>query len=201
MEQRSRHGQFRALYRDVRSLLRQALPARHRDWLAMLPDAPVARRTDPGDLPVLEWLSRTRSCAAPETQALVDVIAVLGASLPWGQSYTAADFGGDFQTRYGFMELIGPRGPFVADDVACGLLLFAPETEYPQHRHEAEEIYFVLAGTAAWRAGTDDYGAVPPGDVLHRRSWGPHATRMGAEPMLALYLWRGGDLLQKSEIG
>ncbi len=201
MEQRSNHGRFLALYCEVRRLLRRALPTRHRDWLAMLPDAPIARPTDPAGLPVLAWLSRTRSCAVPGTQALVDAIAAMGASLPWGQSYAAADFGVDFQTRYGFMELIGPRGPFVADDIACGLLLFAPEMEYPQHRHEAEEIYLVLAGTAAWRAGTKDYATVPPGGVLHRRSWVPHATRMGAEPMLALYLWRGGDLLQKSEIG
>ncbi|MDH3230350.1 MAG: dimethylsulfonioproprionate lyase family protein [Alphaproteobacteria bacterium] len=190
-----------ALYRAVCGLLRRLLPAARRDWLALLPDAPALRRTAPATLPVLGWLPQARACATPETQALVDAVADMAGALPWGQNYSAADFGAAFQARYGFMELIGPRGPFAAADIACGLLLFAPETEYPQHRHEAEEIYVVLAGAAEWRAGAADYAVAPPGAVLHRPSWIPHATRIGAEPMLALYLWRGGDLMQKSEIG
>jgi quercetin dioxygenase-like cupin family protein len=189
------------LYGAVRNLLHETLPTPHRGWLAMLPAAPVPRPVAPTGLPVLEWLPQARSCAAPKTQTLVEAVTDLAGALPWGQNYSASDFGAAFQARYGFMELIGPRGPFAADDVACGLLMFAPDTEYPQHRHEAEEIYVVLAGCAEWRAGTEDYREEPPGAVLHRRPLVPHATRMGAEPMLALYLWRGGDLLQKSEIG
>jgi len=190
-----------ALYRTVCGLLQRTLPAARRDWLAMLPDAPATRPAPPATLPVLAWLPQARACAGPETQALVDAVAELADTLPWGQNYGAADFGDAFQARYGFMELIGPRGPFVAEEIACGLLMFAPDTEYPRHRHEAEEIYVVLAGRAEWRAGTAGYSEEPPGAVLHRPSWSPHATRMGSEPMLALYLWRGGDLMQKSEIG
>jgi hypothetical protein len=190
-----------ALYRTVCDLLQRTLPAARRDWLEMLPDAPATRPAPPATLPVLAWLPQARVCAGPETQALVDAVAELADTLPWGQNYGAADFGAAFQARYGFMELIGPRGPFVAEEIACGLLMFAPDTEYPQHRHEAEEIYVVLAGRAEWRAGAEDYAIAAPGAVLHRRPWSPHATRMGSEPMLALYLWRGGDLMQKSEIG
>ena len=189
------------LYGAVRDLLHETLPRAHRGWLAMLPAAPAPRPAAPAGLPVLGWLPRAQSCADPKTQALVDTVADMAGALPWGQNYSAADFGAAFQARYGFMELIGPRGPFAADDVACGLLMFAPDTEYPQHRHEAEEIYVVLAGRAEWRAGADGYREEPPGAALHRHPWVPHATRMGAEPMLALYLWRGGDPMQKSEIG
>lgn len=189
------------LYRAVCGLLQRILPEANRDWLAMLPGTPATRPAPPATLPVLGWLPQARACAGHETQALVDAIAEMADTLPWGRNYSAADFGDAFQARYGFMELIGPRGPFVADDIACGLLMFAPDTEYPQHRHEAEEIYVVLAGAAEWRAGAGEYEVAAPGSVLHRPSWSPHATRMGAEPMLALYLWRGGDLMQKSEIG
>ncbi|UCH75051.1 MAG: cupin domain-containing protein, partial [Rhodospirillales bacterium] len=171
------------------------------DWLALLPDTPAPRAVVPAPLPVLDWLPQTRGCAGPGTQALVERIAAAADTLPWGQNYDASDFGAAFQARYGFMELIGPRGPLAASEIACGLLLFAPETEYPQHRHEAEELYVVLAGRAEWRAGDESYAVAPPGAVLHRPSWIPHAMRMGAEPMLALYLWRSGDLMQKSEIG
>lgn len=194
-------SQAEALYRMTRDFLAAALPVEHRDWLAMLSADPPPRTVAPAGLPVLGWLPDARKCAAANTQALVDLIAAAADGLPWGQNYDDGDFGAGFQARYGFMELLGPRGPFIADDIALGLLMFAPHTEYPQHRHEAEELYALLAGHAEWRAGDAPYRTEPPGAVLYRPPWVPHATRMGEEPMLALYLWRGGDLMRKSEIG
>jgi hypothetical protein len=46
----------------------------------------------------------------------------------------------------GFSEWIGHRGAFASDAIACGVLLLGPDTEYPDHSHEAEELYFPLAG-------------------------------------------------------
>ena len=39
------------------------------------------------------------------------------------------------------------------------------------------------------------------GEVIHHPSNVSHAMRTGAEPLLAIYLWRGGPLAQKSVIG
>lgn len=198
MPARPHDDRIEALYGAVRDLLGRVLPAAHRDWLALLPEAPVPRRVPPAGLPVLAFLPQARAAAARKTQALVDEIAALAGSLPWGQPYGTAEFGAAFPTRSGFMELIGPLGPFVGADIACGFLAMAPDTEYPEHRHEAEEIYVVLSGNARWRAGTEAYAPAPPGAVLHRAPWAPHATLTDAEPLLALYLWRGGGLTQKA---
>ena len=193
-------SQAEELYRMTLEFLAAALPASRRDWLAMLPADPPIRAVAPAGLPVLERLPDAQRCAGPGTQDLTDAFADAASDLPWGQNYDDDDFVAGFQARYGFMELLGPRGPLTADEIALGLLMFAPETEYSQHRHEAEELYIILAGHAEWRAGEEPYRTEPPGAVLHRPSWIPHATRMNAEPMLALYLWRGGDLMQISEV-
>ena len=38
------------------------------------------------------------------------------------------------------------------------------------------------------------------GEVIHHPSNVSHAMRTGDEPLVALYLWRGGPLAQKSTI-
>ena len=39
------------------------------------------------------------------------------------------------------------------------------------------------------------------GEVIHHASNVSHAMRTGEEPLLAIYLWRGGPLAQKSVLG
>jgi hypothetical protein len=79
-------------------------------------------------------------------------------------------------------------------------LLLGPATHYPRHRHEAEEIYMPLAGTAAWQQGDGDWRDQLPGTVIHHQPFEPHAMRTHAEPLLALYLWRGAGLAQKARL-
>jgi hypothetical protein len=102
--------------------------------------------------------------------------------------------------NYGWSEWIGQRGAFASDTIACGVLILGPETEYPAHSHEAEELYLPLAGHAAWRSAESDWRLRPPGAWIHHRSWTTHAMRTGAEPLLAAYVWRAGDLAAKSRI-
>jgi quercetin dioxygenase-like cupin family protein len=89
---------------------------------------------------------------------------------------------------------------FVSGAVACGVLLLGPGTEYPAHSHEAEELYFPLAGRAWWRSGELDWRLRPPGTSIHHPSWMVHAVRTEREPLLAAYVWRAGDLSAKSHI-
>jgi Dimethlysulfonioproprionate lyase len=78
--------------------------------------------------------------------------------------------------------------------------MLGPETEYPAHSHEAEELYLPLAGRAWWRSSESDWRLRPPGTWIHHRSWTVHAMRTEREPLLAAYLWRAGDLSAKSRI-
>ncbi len=40
-----------------------------------------------------------------------------------------------------------------------------------------------------------------PLGVIHHQSWTPPAMCTGKDPLIALYLWRGGHLGQKSRLG
>ena len=168
-----------------------------------LPDWPglaVTRVTQPRRLPVCRWLDSLEPLAAPETRALVRELVAAAETLEWRQTYSEADFGPEFLERYGWTELVGLRGPIPSEKVACGFLMLGPETEYPAHAHEAEEIYLPLAGEALWMRGEQGFAARAPGETIEHSSWTPHATRTGEQPLLALYVWRGGDLAAKSKI-
>jgi hypothetical protein len=149
---------------------------------------------------VVQALRGLSDYAAPRTRALVETIAALAGELDWRQTYTEADFGARFLDNYGFSEWIGERAAFKSDALACGVLMLGPETEYPAHSHEAEELYLPLAGRAWWRSSESDWRLRPPGTWIHHRSWTVHAMRTEREPLLAAYLWRAGDLSAKSRI-
>ncbi len=167
------------------------------DW----PQELIARPVGAHSLPVVAALQGLSRLAAPETLGLVETIEALAGELDWRQTYTSADFGEPFLENYGYNEWVGQRGAFVCDRVACGVLLLGPETEYPDHAHEAEELYLPLAGRAFWRSDVADWRLRPPGTWIHHPSWTGHAMRTSHEPLLAAYVWRAGDLQAKSRIG
>jgi mannose-6-phosphate isomerase-like protein (cupin superfamily) len=169
-------------------------------FLALWPGGgAVDKRPLPTTLPVLTHLPQSVTAANGVTRPLVEVVVKTAVFLAWGQTYTAADFGADFLANYGWTELIGLRGPLASEQLACGFLLLGPTVEYPLHRHEAEEVYVPLTGNGRWQWGSEGWQVRPAGDIIYHAPWQPHAMQTGAEPLLALYLWRGGDLVQKSD--
>lgn len=163
-------------------------------FLAEWPEVVVSRQAEPGQLPVCRWL---------EGMAQTGVMGAVKRTAPglaWRQTYGTADFGADFLARYGWSEFIGLRGPVASERIACGVLLLGPHVTYPAHAHQAEEVYLPIHGVAEWQRGTADFAPVPVGQAIHHPAWMPHAMRTGAEPLAALYLWRGGDLAAKSVI-
>jgi mannose-6-phosphate isomerase-like protein (cupin superfamily) len=122
----------------------------------------------------------------PISQAL----ARLPSSLPWYYHYDTRPGEADLSNHIAFAELVGPDGDMDAPDCRVGFTLMAPNTFYPLHAHPAVELYFVIAGTAEWRAG-DTARQVPPGELVLHRSSEPHSMRTFAEPLLALWSWSG----------
>jgi hypothetical protein len=141
---------------------------------------------------LLSYLSDSARAAGKTADHLVEMLVSLADSLCWDQTYTAKDFGSGFLERYGWTELIGLRGPIASNRMACGSLLLGPQIEYPLHRHEAEEIYVPLTAQTLWWQSHQSWAYQPPGIR--------HAMRTEILPLLTLYLWRGGDLVQKSII-
>lgn len=159
-----------------------------------------SRTAESRSVPCAALLDRTVELASAATRPLASTLARKRDDLRWGQTYTAADFGQHFIDNYGWVELFGTRGHFINEQLAAGFLVLGPGIEYPDHHHIAEELYIPLTGGTDWRMGDEPFRRRAAGEVVHHASNVNHAMRTGSEPLLALYLWRGGPLAQRSTI-
>lgn len=170
-------------------------------FLADWPCKPFkTRNVSQSTLPVLSYLPKLVPGTNKETEKLAKMLKTSAEHLCWGQTYTAEDFGADFLEKYGWTELIGIRGPIDSKGIACGFLLLGPDIEYPMHSHGAAEVYVPLSSQALWKQGNGTWVSRPSGVPIYHKSWVTHGMRTESTPLLALYLWRGGDLSQKSHI-
>ena len=131
---------------------------------------------------------------------LLGAVAAAAPALHFAQTYSAADFGEAFLDGYGWVELFGTRGHFVSDVMAGGFLLLGPDIYYPDHHHVAEEIYIPLTPGSFWSKDGGAFVERRRGEIIHHPSDVRHAMRTQDRPLVALYLWRGGPLAQKSII-
>lgn len=158
------------------------------------------RKLAPRGLPCLVHLDRAAETARGEAGSLARFLRDHAREFHWGQTYTSADFGQNFIDNYGWLEVFGTRGHFANDRVAGGFLILGPGIEYPDHHHVAEELYIPLTGATEWRMDGDAWRNRSAGEVVHHKSNVSHAMRTGANPLLALYLWRGGPLAARSTV-
>jgi len=79
-------------------------------------------------------------------------------------------------------------------------LILGEQNIYPRHWHEAEELYLPISGNAEWYHQDQGWQRQPAGSLIHHAGGIKHGTRTIGKPMVALYLWRGGNLTQKSLI-
>ena len=179
----------------LESLRQPALAPFLADW----PSAPRQRAVQAAALPVLRWLPDIAGDSAAFGMDLVAAVCRAAASLAWRQTYTARDLDAAFLDNYGWSEILGGSGPLASERLACGFLILGPATHYPRHRHEAEEIYLPLSGTAAWQQGDAVWREHAPGTLIHHAGNEPHSMRTGTGPLLALYLWHG-NLAQKARL-
>jgi hypothetical protein len=191
---------FDDLLRAFRAYLLRLDAAPVRDFLGSIDWAMPERGIEAKKLACLKYLPRVAERAGPAERELAMRLAHAMTSLCWRQTYTAADFGQHFIDNYGWVELFGTRGHFRNNTTAAGFLILGPGILYPDHHHVSEEIYIPMTGGTEWRMGDDGFRARRGGEVIHHASNVNHAMRTGSEPLLALYLWRGGDLAQRSTI-
>lgn len=166
------------------------------DW----PQTYRPRAVTPARLPVLRWLPDIGRDPGAFGADLVAAVCRAAPCMAWRQTYSTQDIDGVFLDNYAWSEILGASGPIGSERIACGLLLLGPSTHYPRHRHEAEEIYLPLSGTAEWQQGEAPWRERAPGSAIHHGRNEPHAMRTGVEPLLALYLWRSADLRQKARL-
>jgi hypothetical protein len=185
---------------QIKQLLVSLREPRLAPFLSDWPLAMAGRAVTPSTLPVLRWLPGPAADPGVFGADLVAAVCHAAPSLAWRQTYTVNDLDAAFLDNYGWSEILGGAGPLASERIACGFLLLGPSTHYPRHRHEAEEIYLPLCGTAAWQQGDAAWRERKPGAVIHHAGDEPHAMRTAADPLLALYLWRSNDLAQKARL-
>lgn len=168
-------------------------------YLEQLPQDMALRDIEENTLPCLHLIDDTVITADERAHDLIEYLIEIKDKLRWGQTYTAADFGQHYVDNYGWMELFGTRGHLISPEMSGGFLLLGPGLHYREHRHEAEEIYVVLSGDATWQRDGGEFVQHPVGTVIHHISNTLHSTKAIDKPMLALYLWRGGKLVQRPE--
>ncbi|MBB4568975.1 dimethylsulfonioproprionate lyase family protein [Rhizobium leucaenae] len=164
------------------------------DW--RMEERPLAAHS----LPVVDYLNLVRRPADAAEGELFSSLAGAASGLHWAQTYSIANFGADFLQRYGWVELFGTRGHFVSNDMAGGFLLLGSDVHYPDHHHIAEEIYIPLTDGSLWSKDSQAFLPRWTGEIIHHPSDIRHAMRTEETPLVALYLWRGGPLAQKSTI-
>ena len=158
--------------------------------LALKPITPVSPSAA---LPVLGHWRAALAAAEADVPDLARPLATIAPSLAWTQNpnYRRRPPTPDFLARYGYAQIAGPEGPIEDAGLAMGVLLLAPGTLYPSHRHPAVELYCALDGQAEWWREGQDWRRLPPGSLIHHPSGVAHAMRAGEAPFFALYLWRG----------
>jgi len=157
-------------------------------------EPPIAKQ-----LPAVDLLSSVPIRSHDITQSVVEKIIAAKDVLEWQQSYTEADgFDADYLSRYGWFNLISPEGPYVCDSLRISVGYWGEGLYYTEHWHEPEEYYLVLAGEATFLSEGHPPNKCAPGDIIHHQSNQPHAIDMTPGPLLAMAIWRGGDLVAKS---
>jgi mannose-6-phosphate isomerase-like protein (cupin superfamily) len=192
---------WRELARGARSVLESAggggVASQIPEWSAPEHSRPITPQT----LAVLHWLPQAvRAAPAGPLRELALLVQQASAALAWRQSYRAPQVSAYFLERYGWCELLGLSGPLPSATLACGILLLGPETLYPPHSHQAQELYVPLSGSAEWSCGEKRFELRAPGELIRHQPCEPHAMRTGSEPLLALYVWHGAGLAESAQL-
>ena len=159
--------------------------------------------TNAGHLAVADILADSVARCETGSRRLMQTFASHNHRLRWEQSYRKQDglVPDAMLDAYGFAEIIGLRGPFVSARIRAGIAIWGAQIDYPQHQHQAEEVYILLAGSAEFRFDSNTAQTQRAGDVVYVESNRRHGFRSGAESLVVLYLWQAGDLRQTSIFG
>lgn len=194
------------VYRELldaldRYLLDHADPQLPRFRPAMQGWGESCRAVEPATLPVARYLETDLGDCHEQGRALLQTFARHNDHLYWEQSYRRQDglVPDAMLDGYGFVELVGLRGPFVSDRIRAGIAAWGPGIDYPMHRHQAEEAYILLGGSAEFRLEGAPDELRRGGDVVYVAPHRWHGFRTLDQRVLLCYLWQAGDLREISK--
>lgn len=109
----------------------------------------------------------------------------------WKRTYGEEEVGYGFLQDYGYIELFGPTGHFHSRTARAYIAYWGRGLYYPSHRHEAEELYFVISGSGTFEAEGLDTVRLGPGQTRLHSPNQSHAMTFKDSPILTYILWRG----------
>ena len=125
-----------------------------------------------------------------KTQNLIEIIKENTSLVNWQRTYKEEEVGSDFLNRYGYYELIGPEGHYHSNKIRGFIAYWGEKLTYDWHSHEAEEIYFILAGSGLFRTKEGEK-LLKANETCFHKSWQSHSMITFSEPILTFVLWRG----------
>ena len=190
---------IKGLFADFRDFITMRDEQIVRDFVGDIDWFVNQRSLAPENVPGTEHLTGIDTHATGHQKNLTQSLIKEIETLKWWRNYSAEDFGVEFFENYGFVEMMGNRGHFDSSERAAGFFLMGPNQFYPSHYHVAEELYIPLTGGTLWMKDEGPYVEQPSGTVIVHESNENHAMRTNEKPLLALWMWRNGDLTQKPE--
>lgn len=150
-------------------------------------------------IPATELVKNFPLCGNKETHQLVNIIRKTTLLTNWQRTYTEEEVGSDFLNRYGYYELIGPKGHFYSKTLRAFIVYWGEQLTYDWHSHEAEEIYLVLAGSGLFKT-KGKQTILKANDYCFHRSWQSHSMITSSEPIITLVLWFGKGIQDMSKM-
>ncbi len=164
------------------------------DLMAFLPfPADVSRQAiTPYHCACADVMGNDRLLSSRRFPELQRAILAASPAVAWRETYKDTDIGDHFMEQFGCYAIIGGGGPFAAPSMRLWIVYMPPNLYYPWHHHPAEEMYFVVSGSAVFsRKGHPDR-VLSEGDTMFHESNQPHAMATRGEPVLCLVAWRNG---------
>ena len=185
-----------------RALFTEALDAARALWQSSRemrrftgwPDDFAYAKRAPNAIPAIAHMQARSGTPNIRTARLHNAIIALAPHVEWRHTYTEAEVGADFLSRYGWFELAGPEGHFHSEQTRMTVGFWGNGLHYDWHQHRAEELYCVLSGRAVFMAGNRPKRTLRAGQFQAHGSNEPHAMITVGQPLLAFVIWRGEGL-------
>ena len=164
-------------------------------FIGLSPDDFGALKVKAETVPVQKRLKEYADHTNETTKNLVSAIIAASADMRWNRTYSEAEVGADFLQRYGWFDIIAPKGPFTLD---CGrrvmVGVWGEGLDYQAHWHDPAEVYIPISGSATFWAEGTGHRVDGVGDAVFHGPNQKHATHFDQSPFIALILWQAEDL-------
>ena len=107
---------------------------------------PALQYREPEEKPVVRHLKQVLKMGRYFNESpIYHTIGLMEHQLTWEYGY--GHIADNLADNYAFVEVIGPRGPILCEQLIVGMILLGPACHYPPHRHpNIEESYVCMGG-------------------------------------------------------